>query len=113
MKFILNDIDKQDALDYIEVFNEVDSEIKAKITSEDVTLYNLGFSEKVLCSLDIEITEEQRKKVHEEAYEIELSYAYLEDPRWYSKKDKEIEKRYGKYAKTENMLFDIECILDK
>lgn len=106
---LLKDVPKVNAVKLIDAIRELNPKIKANITVEDKALYDLGFSEDILCIVEIIATKKEINDLLEEVYDMEIAaYNYtdemLKDP-YYIKQQKELEKQYMKYGIIEDYLY--------
>ena len=99
---ILKDIPKDHAEKLLSAIAALRPAMKVRIVAEDTTLYRLGLSQSVLCSLAVDENDEAIKELVDEVYQMEVdAYNFSENElrdketvKW----QKKLERRYSRYA---------------
>ena len=102
---------KATALRIISSLKELDPKIQARIVSEDVMLYRLGFVDDIPCRLEIPISPSDAEELYDKVIFMEIeAFNYTDDElrdEATKKEQQKYEKRYYKFAFLEPYLLKI------
>lgn len=110
---IIDDIPKSLAEEYKLLLSELKPNWKVEIVSEDCNLYKLGFVDEILCSLNLDVSEDAISELYDEIIDMEVSVYQYEDllyknPSLMSEEErreyielKKCEKEYQRYSPLE------------
>ncbi len=101
---IIENIPKPLAELYKSLLSELKPNWKVEIIIEDYNLYKLGFADGISCSLNLDVSEEDIRELHDEIIDMEISVYLYEDllyknPMNMSEEEK---RKYGELKKREN-----------
>lgn len=110
---IIDNIPKSLAEEYKLLLSELKPNWKVEIVSEDCNLYKLGFVDEILCSLNLDVSEDAISGLYDEIIDMEVSVYQYEDllyknPSLMSEEErreyielKKCEKEYQRYSPLE------------
>lgn len=91
---LIKDIPKKDCLKLKECIGELMPSVKVNLIAEDTNLHKLGFTNEIMCTVELNLSDEQREELIEMCIDFETD-AFMYEP---VDEQSEAYKNYVRYS---------------